>query len=190
MSYVGSVVWLYEKKRLGVLLLYVVSGLALLGGLQVGPALISAGQMPTAAVVLRWLSVPSGGLLLGTTMGAMLLGHWYLNTPTMELAPLRRLTLLMGGAAVLRIVVSGTALALELSAGYADLPLGGLFWPLLSLRWLAGLIGVLVLVWMTWQTLKVPNTQSATGILYVAVIGTFVGELASQLLSAEAVFPL
>ena len=36
---------------------------------------------------------------------------------------------------------------------------------------------------MSWQTLKIPNTQSATGILYVAVITTFLGELTAQLLS-------
>ena len=56
----------------------------------------------------------------------------------------------------------------------------------LALRWLAGLIGILGLAGMTWQTLKIPNTQSATGILYVAVIFAFLGELSSQLLLIEA----
>ena len=42
-----------------------------------------------------------------------------------------------------------------------------------------------ILIWMAWQTLEIPNTQSATGILYVAVIGVFVGETMSLLLSAE-----
>ena len=42
---------------------------------------------------------------------------------------------------------------------------------------------------MTWQTLKIPNTQSATGILYVAVILTFLGELVSHLLSQELRIP-
>jgi hypothetical protein len=48
----------------------------------------------------------------------------------------------------------------------------------------------LVLTWLTWQTLKIPNTQSATGILYAAVVLAFIGELTSQLLSAEARYPL
>jgi hypothetical protein len=56
------------------------------------------------------------------------------------------------------------------------------YYVFLSLRWLAGLLGVLGLTAMTWQTLKIPNTQSATGILYVAVIFVFLGELTSQLL--------
>jgi len=43
---------------------------------------------------------------------------------------------------------------------------------------------------MAWQTLKIPNTQSATGILYVGVMTTFLGELTAQLLSQDAAFPL
>jgi hypothetical protein len=39
---------------------------------------------------------------------------------------------------------------------------------------------------MTYKTLKIPNTQSATGILYVGVIGTFLGELTSLLLNLPA----
>ena len=60
----------------------------------------------------------------------------------------------------------------------------------MAVRWLAGLIATALLAVMSWQTLKIPNTQSATGILYVAVITTFLGELASGLLSAEASYPL
>jgi hypothetical protein len=36
----------------------------------------------------------------------------------------------------------------------------------------------------------VPNTQSATGILYAGVILVFLGELMSQLLSMDSTFPL
>jgi hypothetical protein len=51
---------------------------------------------------------------------------------------------------------------------------------------LFGLVGVLALTLMAWKTLQIPNTQSATGILYVAVIGVFTGELLGLLLSADA----
>jgi hypothetical protein len=63
-------------------------------------------------------------------------------------------------------------------------------WLFLSLRWLSGIVGAAAVAALTWQTLKIPNTQSATGMLYVGVIVTFVGELTSQLLSAESLFPL
>jgi hypothetical protein len=47
-----------------------------------------------------------------------------------------------------------------------------------------------MLALMTWYVLKVPNTQSATGILYAGVILSFIGELSSQLLSVGTLYPL
>ena len=120
-------------------------------------------------------------------MAAMLLGHWYLNAPGMPLEPLMRLIGLLAIAVVLRAFVCAAGLGLEIDAtGWPDMS-ETLF---LGMRWLGGLIGTAILAVMAWQTLKVPNTQSATGILYVAVITTFLGELASGLLSAQAAYPL
>ena len=184
LSYVGSVVWLYERPRVGVALLWAVALIALVGAWIAMPEMAGAA---TSARVLAWLTVPTAGLVLGVTLASMLLGHWYLNTPTMDLVPLRRLVLLLAGATILRMVVCSTGLALELSIG---IPLSTERLLFVVLRWLFGLVGVLTLAWMTWQTLKIPNTQSATGILYVALIGAFVGELTAQLLSAESMFPL
>ena len=53
---------------------------------------------------------------------------------------------------------------------------------LLWLRWLAGLIGLPILLLMSRMTLEIPNTQSATGILYVACLAVILGELTAQLL--------
>ena len=98
-----------------------------------------------------------------------------------------RISTLIAGATVLRIAVSGCGLLLELNhAGAPDTAIV-LF---LTLRWLAGLVAPLGLAYMTWKTLDIPNTQSATGILYVVVIVTFVGELTAQLLSASSAYPL
>ena len=190
LSYVGSVTWLYEKAKPGVLILYVVAGVGLIGGWQTrGPGSESSEPSEIASLLLG-LTTPLSGLLLGFTIAAMLLGHWYLNTPTMDLLPLRRLVLLIAAATLARAALCGTGLTLQLVMAGPPEAMGQLFLPLLALRWLAGLLGVLVLAWMAWQTLKIPNTQSATGILYVAVIGTFVGELAGQLLSVESAYPL
>jgi hypothetical protein len=116
----------------------------------------------------------------------MFLGHWYLNTPTMELAPLKKLILLMAVAVASRALVCGIGLGLECQAtGLSTTQL-----LLVGLRWISGIVGAAVLAGMAWQTLKIPNTQSATGILYVAVIATFLGELTSQLLSAGTAYPL
>jgi hypothetical protein len=105
----------------------------------------------------------------------------------MELRPLRHLIVAMSAVIGLQLVVSLCGLSGEL-ANVQHIATQWLLFVLL--RWLFGLIGVAVMAWMAWQTLKIPNTQSATGILYVAVIGTFVGETMSLLLSAESLFPL
>lgn len=184
-SYIGSITWLYEAHRLGKCLLLAVSACAAAGAFQL--ATLQPGSTAPAAteMVWLWLDPLTSGLLLGTTITAMFLGHWYLNTPTMQLAPLKRLVLAMAAAVTLRGLVCAAGLALLWGSGHL-----GEIWPLLSLRWLAGILGTILVILMTWQTLKIPNTQSATGILYVGVIVTFLGELVSQLLSADLPYPV
>jgi hypothetical protein len=187
-SYVGATIWMYDARGAGKAVTWVVACLGLIGcGL---PALHLEHRRPQA-IPLEIADAISGGALLGFVFTAMLLGHWYLNTPTMQLAPLRRLIRLLAAAVIVRMLVCGSGLALELAYGGNAHATGMTSWLLfVSLRWLAGLFGVLGLAWLTWQTLKVPNTQSATGILYAAVILAFIGELASQFLSAEASYPI
>lgn len=184
-SYVGATIWMYEAKLAGKVAVWLVSILALSGCAL--PVVLGGSQL----IALQIADRITGGALLGLVTTAMLLGHWYLNTPTMQLAPLRRLIVLLAGAVLLRMILCGSGLALELTlAGQseaADLTSWLLF---VALRWLAGLLSVLGLAWLTWQTLKIPNTQSATGILYAAVILAFIGELSAQLLSAEATYPI
>jgi hypothetical protein len=198
-SYVGSVFWLYEKSAAGKMLLVVVLTTSVLGlivqycsqllftGKQINDATAYIDYLKTTAHLLALGSMITSGLLLGLTMAAMLLGHWYLNTPTMELVPLRRLIIAMGVAVALQAIVSALGLWGELT--YAN-AMTTQWWLFLLLRWSFGIVGVAILAWMAWQTLKIPNSQSATGILYVAVIGTFVGETMALLLSAESLFPL
>jgi hypothetical protein len=141
---------------------------------------------------LAWVDSAVAGLVLGVTMAAMLLGHWYLNAPGMKISPLVRLTALMGVAVAARAVTSGLGLAGHLGAltaegtGSPDF-IEGL---MIALRWISGVGGTALLIVMTRSTLRIPNTQAATGMLYVAVITTFLGELVGQLLSAKTVYPL
>jgi hypothetical protein len=194
LSYVGSVVWLYEKRRAGISLLILVAMAAVIGALAINgrPTKLPAEDAAPVAAErsmadsLQMLQPITSGLLLGTTMAAMLLGHWYLNAPGMELAPLRRLLIAMAVAVALQATLCGIGLALE--ASHAALSTQD--WLFLLLRWSFGLIGIVILIVLTWKTLEIPNTQSATGILYVAVMGVFVGETMSLLLSAESVFPV
>ncbi len=188
-SYFGSVFWLYEKPRGGRMSLVVVALCALVGSSLAATSLYSPeGAIENSyANALRHIAPVSSGMLLGLTMAAMLLGHWYLNSPTMELVPLRHLLIALGFATLLQIIVAGLGFWGEVT--YAS-PLATSLLMFVTLRWTFGLLGVAILTWMTWKTLDIPNTQSATGLLYVAVIGTFVGETMSLLLSTESLFPL
>lgn len=180
LSYIGSLVWLYEKRRAGIAVLAVLSGVTLWGAWS---ATVWPVDASAATNLLVALDAPTSGLVLGLTIAAMFLGHWYLNTPTMAIGPLERLVILMGAAICLRGLVEGTELAMNISsAGWPTTER----WSFIALRWLAGIVGALLLTVMAWKTLKIPNTQSATGILYVAVIVTFLGELVSLLFRTEA----
>lgn len=183
-SYVGSVVWLYEKAGRGSALVLVIAALALMTSIF---ATSWSNTREPVAVTLAILDLSSSGVLLGVTLAAMLLGHWYLNTPTMEMLPLKRLVLLMTAAIIARTLVSGGGLILQVSAGQ---PVDLTFWIFIAFRWLSGLLGTFAMALMTWYTLKVPNTQSATGILYAGVVLAFLGELTSMLLSVDTLYPL
>jgi hypothetical protein len=179
LSYVGAVIWLYERTRAGQIALVVITAVNLVGGL-------AACEFPAGNVGPGWHGLAdtvTAGMLLGTTFTAMLLGHWYLNTPTMKLLPLQRLVALTAGAALIRACVEAPQLQQVFHSGGVGASIQYAF---VAIRWLAGLAGLLLLTALARQTLKIPNTQSATGILYVAVIFAFLGELASQLLSVQA----
>jgi len=181
--YLGSVIWLYERPQAGLVAIFVVAVLSLCAA-----ALSTRWRPETTALgtSLAVLDLISGGLLLGATMSAMFLGHWYLNTPTMELVPLKRLVLLMALAIVARTLLCASGLSLHALAEPERLS----WWLFIGLRWASGLVGTLMMAHLAWQTLKIPNTQSATGILYAGVILAFIGELTAQLLSVDALYPL
>ncbi|HEX3601476.1 MAG TPA: hypothetical protein VHU84_15095 [Lacipirellulaceae bacterium] len=177
LSFIGAAAWLYEAKRLGMRLIVAAAASSLIAAWL---ALPNQNLWHSAALV-------TSGLVLGVVFASMLLGHWYLNAPGMELEPLRRLLVAAAAAIAAQMLVVGAGLIAELMSR-TSVPLD---WTLfIVLRWSFGLLGVLGLLWMAWQTLKIPNTQSATGILYVAVLGVFIGELTGLLLSAESAFPL
>lgn len=185
-AFLGSILWALDRRRAGfILLLLIASGSAarLLGPVVAGRV---TGLDPALELLpIGVLSQFATASLLGAAMTGMLLGHRYLTAPGMPLDPLRRLNQYLGGAVVLRAVVSGWGLALV--AGQ----LGGsthITW--LALRWLAGIVGPTIVVVMVHQILKYKNTQAATGVLFVGVILTFIGELAADLLFREVGVPL
>jgi hypothetical protein len=172
-SYMAGVMWLYEKPRAGQLMLAVTLAVSPLA------AAIIAGAIPVRAAADIWTmaDICTSAAVLGSTIGAMFLGHWFLNAPGMRIEPLRRLVIAIAITVVIRAVVCAVPHVAAINANASSM--SELTWALLAIRWFAGIAAPLAVTWMVLQTLKIPNTQSATGILYVGVIGVFLGELAA-----------
>jgi hypothetical protein len=127
------------------------------------------------------------GFLLGATLTAMLLGHHYLTAPTMSIDPLKRFVRFIGWGLGARGFVALLGLALAHS-GIAGMDPGSLengSTLLLMMRWGMGFVGPVLATILAWKTVQIRSTQSATGILYVAMTLLLVGELTS-LISAPA----
>jgi hypothetical protein len=123
------------------------------------------------------LSALASAATLGAAMTGMLLGHRYLTAPGMPLAPLIWLNAGLGLATIFRCLVSVGALATG-----SGLLTESTYWIWLALRWLAGILGPGAACVMVHRILRYRNTQAATGVLFVAVIFTFIGELTADLL--------
>lgn len=133
--------------------------------------------------------------LLGGACTAMVLGHWYLVIPSMQVDHLQSVVKLHIVSMVLRVVVVGAVVFFALATWQPGLGLpnfrryitsvsGIFFWQ----RVLFGLAGPAVLSYLTWETAKIRSTQSATGILYIDFFAVIVGEvLAKYLLLATRV---
>lgn len=210
LGFVGSALWTLERRTGGALFGFAVLGAStmLIGipiltigsdgyGIGVRNTILKLGT-PAVSSACPWLLAAAsefvGATVLGSTVVGMLLGHWYLTTPTMSIEPLKRLNLFLGIAGVLRFVVSAAVVLLFFGGaedangrliGFSAAPST---W--IGLRWLAGIIGPLVVSLMVWRILKYRNTQAATGVLFVGVILAFIGDTTAALLLSETKLPL
>lgn len=173
-AFLGSLVWSLEGAPAG-------RGAIVVTVLILTGALLGCREGESGRSGLQFLDDLTSAALLGTAMSAMLMGHSYLIAPAMSISPLMRLLGALFAATLLRMAVAGWGLwAWTAGHSLANLSDDTVLW--LPLRWGLGFVGPLVLVWMAWQAARLRSTQSATGILYVAVIFCFLGELTSQLL--------
>jgi hypothetical protein len=147
-----------------------------------------------------FLSAVAGAGLLGSVLLAMLLGHAYLNVPGLPIIHLRRLAWMVAGFLAIRLLVVGIA-ARSLLGRNADRTAtgGGEPWdaalilasdlPLLAMRCALGVLVPAVLAVMIDRTARIRSTQSATGLLYVALVFVLFGELIASYLWVAAGLP-
>jgi hypothetical protein len=175
--------------------LFLWTGLIAGAGAVAMQALALAPSTDRLGLALTGLSFVTSAALLGGACTAMVLGHWYLILPSMEIALLKRIvrfhlaslvTRILIVGAVVFCVIGGLLMASVDFLGYATSVDGVFLWQ----RVLFGLAGPAVLGWLTWETAKIRSTQSATGILYVDFFAVIVGEVLAKYLLMEISLPL
>jgi hypothetical protein len=182
MAYAAAVSWGLGLPRFG-------TGSTVLTALVAGAWLGAASQSLSAPLGLfNAASRLSSGFLLGSTLTAMLLGHHYLTAPAMSIEPLKRMITILACTLAARCVLAGFGMyALEPraigSGASAEDTQTAMF---LAARWGMGFVGSAIATFMTWKTVQIRSTQSATGILYIAMIFVLFGELTSMILAGPA----
>ena len=147
----------------------------------------AGGSLPVQ--VLTVASFLTSAAMLGGACTAMILGHWYLVIPSLQVSHLQSIVRVHIASMAARVVVVAAAVwwAIATSVpGQPDLRPsfrhyimsvdGIFFWQ----RVLFGLAGPAVLSYLTWETAKIRSTQSATGILYVDFFTVVVGEVLAK----------
>jgi hypothetical protein len=151
---------------------------------------VAAGLISGWPYALAVVELLSGAVLLGAVTNGMLLGHWYLNQPGLKPWALARLTNLsligtaasgIAGAAgaVLLMGASTEGAAFGFSGGEGLAPAFFFVWLLL-----VGFTGVVV--WMAHRCTRIRSIQSATGLMYVAILTAGVAEFLVRYLMVNA----
>lgn len=140
-------------------------------GLSALVALAVAGGSRSAPLFASQLVLAA--LALGAVNASMLLGHWYLVTPKLSPAPLRRMMWILVAA----LVLQGLAFAVALVAVGPDALAGGLGW----LTWLRLGVGILLPIGVTVLAIlasRAPSLQASTGLLYIGLALVMAGSIA------------
>ena len=139
------------------------------------------------AFAVQAVGVAGVAAMCGLVLMDMLLGHAYLTASKMTIAPFRRLNLSLAVTLVLRTVCS------VIAGVYATRHGGEQFWGIYGLlvgtRWFVGLLVPAVFIYMAHDCIKRRSTQSATGILYVAGVLVFIGEIIALQLVRDTAMP-
>ena len=165
--------------------------------LLAGPHLVAAlTPLPHRGGLLA-ANLLASALLLGWSLITMLLGHWYLVAPKLTFRHLSVFCWVLLAVVALRLIAIGATLAtasgvgelvdphpLRVLAGFEGQ--GIFFW----FRLLWGLAIPLALAIMALHCARQRSNQSATGILYVLVVGAFIGEITGYYLSVTTGVPI
>lgn len=165
------------------------------GEISILPLLLAKELSTLPEIAAQIVTTLTSALLLGSALIGMLLGHHYLRDPKLPVALIRRLATLF----LLSTALQGLLLIVNLGVLYL---FGGgesvARIELLSTSYLAvflsrvcvGILGSFVLACVIWDTLRIPNVQSATGFFYIAILTGAIGEFLGRFLWHSTLIPL
>ncbi len=166
-----------------------------LAGIGAHGVSLAAGDGVAWSGFMYAMTALGSSLLLGSALGAMITGHWYLVRTNLSLRPLKHSSGIYLAAALARALILAAVFlwARRTGAMPAIGPLlsgGTLTSTLFYGRLLVGGVLPLVLAIMVWRTVAIRSTQSATGILYAATVVGLIGETFGRFLYYATNLPL
>ena len=176
----------------------VCAGIAFMVGVMSGSGLLHELMLPRGTAVafppkvwsiaLQTLACLGVASMTGLALMDMLLGHAYLTASRMSIEPFRRLNAVLAGVTVMRVLVAVGGVLLLNAMRPVDRLWGiqGLF---IGTRYFVGFVVPVVFIYMAHDCIKRRSTQSATGILYVAGVLIFIGEIVGLYLVRETGLP-
>ena len=151
---------------------------------------IGTGHGIPAGVLAAIVTLFSAATLGAVTTG-MLIGHWYLIDPGMEIEPFRRCFRYFVGTVWAEIGVLAIALlALWAVSGAAVDAAVATHGQLLALRLLLGPVAALAMAFLIGRVLAIPQTMAATGLFYIATLAVLVGEFLGRYFTFRTGLPL
>ena len=154
---------------------WVVEGIAVLVGVGVmldvaqslGPAL--------SGFALTALALFSAVLMLGTALSGMLVGHWYLISPSLSFKPLRIAVYFIFAAVVVRIVVLVVSVLDSAGTNRDSMMTGNYAMPFWLLVVGAGIVFTSIVAGITFYFARIRANQPATAMLYALIVAVLMG---------------
>lgn len=134
-------------------------------------------------------------LILGSALGAMITGHWYLVKHKLSLSPLKSSSLVYIFSVFLRILLVASTMLLYWKVDLQTRPVelitdlnfdSYIFFCRVGF----GLILPAIFGFMIWSSVKIRSTQSATGILYATIVLVLIGETFAKFLYFSVGIPM
>lgn len=180
MAYIATVCWGLGLPRVGI------PTIALIVFASAGSLIAVSSSVNMLVWALNGTGRLVSAFLMGATLTAMLLGHHYLTAPAMSIEPLKLYVKSMAWGLAARGVIAGLGLGVLVAGTVAATGQTSVSPLFLSVRWGMGMFGPALAALLTWKTVRIRSTQSATGILYIGMTLVLFGELTAMILSREA----